>query len=162
MPNKADIVVGISDMHVTTNESDVLVTYSLGSCVGLALYDPRAGVGGLLHAMMPLSTADPMKAALKPAMYTDTGVTALLQMLFDRGATRRSIVAKVAGAGASMDGAGLFRIGERNHMVLRKILWKNDILIAAEDVGGSCARTLVLEMATGRTVVKSIRGTREL
>ncbi len=162
MSSKTDIIVGISELVVSADPAAILVTYSLGSCVGLTLYDPRAGVGGLLHAMMPLSSADPAKAANKPAMYTDTGVTALLQGLFDRGATRRNIVAKVAGGAASMDGAGLFRIGERNHMVLRKVLWKNDILIAAQDVGGTAARTLVLEMATGRTLVKSGNQTVEL
>jgi len=162
MTTVADIVVGISEMQVTSDRSAVLVTYSLGSCVGLTLYDPRAEVGGLLHAMMPLSTADPAKAAAKPAMYTDTGVTSLLQAMFDRGATRRHLVAKVAGAATSMDTGGLFRIGERNHMVLRRILWKNDILIAAEDVGGPFARTLALEMATGRTLVKLGAATKEL
>lgn len=162
MSAKTDIVVGISEMHVTTDSSAVLVTYSLGSCIGLSLYDPRAQVGGLLHAMMPLSSADPSKAAARPAMYTDTGVTALLQALFDRGATRRTLIAKVAGGASNLDNSGLFRIGERNYMVLRKILWKNDILIAAEDVGGISARTLLLEMATGRTLVKSGTGTQEL
>lgn len=147
-------VVGISDMCVTTDSSAVLVTYSLGSCIGLTLYDPNARVGGMLHAMMPLSTADPSKAAEKPAMYTDTGVASLLQAMFDRGATRRSIVAKVAGAATNADG-GMFRIGERNYMILRKLLWKNEILIAAEDVGGSAPRTMLLEMESGRTIIKS-------
>ena len=162
MSARTDFVIGIAEMRVTTDSSAVLVTYALGPCIGLTLYDPQAGVGGLLHAMMPLSTADADKAAAKPAMYTDTGVTALLQALFDRGATRRNIIAKVAGGSASLDGAGVFRTGERNHMVLRKILWKNDILIAAEDVGGTQARTLILEMATGRTFVKSNSQVQEL
>jgi len=162
MADQKDIVIGISDLHYTKDPSAILVTYSLGSCIGLTLYDAHAGVGGMLHAMMPLSTADPVKAASKPAMYTDTGVTYLLQAMFDRGATRRNLVAKVAGAASSLDGTGLFRIGERNFMVVRKILWKNDILIAGEDVGGNTARTLVLEMATGRTLVKSNGGTKEL
>jgi len=162
MRNTTEVLVGISEMHVTTDPSAVLVTYSLGSCIGLSLYDEKARVGGLLHAMMPLSAADKEKAVLKPAMYTDTGVTSILQALFDRGATRRTIVAKVAGAATSVDGAGIFRIGERNQMVLRKILWKNDILIAAEDVGGAFARTLILEMETGRTLVRSNGETRVL
>lgn len=162
MTRTLDRVVGISDMAVSTDPDEALVTYSLGSCVGLTLYDPKARVGGLLHSMMPLSTADRAKAADKPAMYTDTGVTRMLQQLFDHGATRRTLVAKVAGAATNMDGSGLFRIGERNYMVLRKVLWKNDILIAAEDVGGAASRTLVLEMATGRTIVKSGDAVREL
>jgi len=159
---KLETVIGISELRVTQDPGEVLITYSLGSCVGLTLYDPVAKVGGLLHAMMPLSTADPVKAAEKPAMYTDTGVMALLQGLFDLGATRRNIVAKVAGAAVQMDQANLFRIGERNFMVLRKVLWKNDILIAGEDTGGRASRTMVLEIATGRTFVKSNGGVVEI
>jgi chemotaxis protein CheD len=157
-----DRIVGISEMLVSADPSEVLVTYSLGSCIGLTLYDPAACVGGMLHAMMPLSTADPVKAAANPAMYTDTGVSALLQALFNLGATRRTIQARVAGAASQMDNSGLFRIGERNHMVLRRVLWKNEILIAGENVGGTASRTLMLEMATGRTLLKSGGRTIEL
>lgn len=147
--------VGISDMKVTNRRDDVLVTYSLGSCVGLALYDPVAGVGGLIHCMLPLSKIDPAKAAANPYMFTDTGVPALIQAMFNMGAERRNLVAKVAGAGSLLDEKGLFKIGERNYTVLRKVLWKNSILIAAEDVGGSKARTVYLYMESGRTVIRS-------
>ena len=147
--------VGISDMKTTNRRDDVIVTYSLGSCVGLALYDPVAGVGGMIHCMLPLSKIDPAKAQANPSMFTDTGVPALLQAVFDLGAERAHLVAKVAGAASLLDEKGLFRIGERNHTILRKVLWRNDILIAAEDVGGTQARTLYLYMDTGRTVVRS-------
>jgi chemotaxis protein CheD len=150
-----ETAVGISSMHVTADPAEVLVTYSLGSCIGLSLFDPVARVGGLLHAMMPVSTADPAKAAATPAMYTDTGVAALLQGVFDLGATRHNLVAKVAGGAAQMDASSLFRIGDRNYMVLRRVLWKNDILIATADVGGAVSRTMSLEIATGRTFVRS-------
>lgn len=162
MTRTLESVVGISDMRASADPTITLVTYSLGSCIGLSLYDPVAGVGGLLHAMMPVSTADPAKAAENPAMYTDTGVSALLQAVFDLGATRRNIIAKVAGAASQMDSACMFRIGERNYMVLRKVLWKNDILIASEVIGGSSSRTMYLEMATGRTLVRSNGTVREL
>lgn len=151
-------VVGISEYAVSGSPGDVLLTYSLGSCVGLALHDPVAGVGGLLHAMMPFSKADREKAARTPAMYADTGATALIQSLFDLGATRENLVAWVAGAGNQVDVSELFRIGERNYAVTRKVLWKNGILIADEDVGGAVSRTFTLEVGSGRVFVKS-RGT---
>lgn len=157
-----EMIIGISEFAVSDSADDVLVTYSLGSCVGLTLHDPRAGVGGMLHAMMPVSSMDPARAERCPAMFTDTGVAALLQTLFDMGASRKDLVAKVAGAAVQMDQSGLFRIGERNHMVLRRVLWKNDILLAGEDVGGSVSRTLLLEVATGRTLVKCNGSLREL
>jgi len=157
-----DRVVGISEYVVSTDPEDVLVTYSLGSCVGLTLFDPVAGVAGLLHALMPASKANPEKAALTPAMYTDTGAQALIQRMFDLGATRPNLIAKVIGAASRIENETLFRIGERNYAVLRKVLWKNEILIAAEDVGGVASRTVYIEVGTGRTVVKSDSVAREL
>jgi chemotaxis protein CheD len=112
--------------------------------------------------MLPLASLDPLKARSSPQMFTDTGVAALLQGVFDKGATRRGLIATVAGAACQMDGRHMFRIGERNYTVLRRLLWKNGILIAGEDVGGSLPRTMYLEMATGRTLVKVDGRTRVL
>lgn len=155
-------VIGIAEMMVSNQPEDVLVTYSLGSCVGLTLYDPAARVGGMIHCMLPLSKIDPPKAAANPSMFTDTGVAALLQAVFDLGADRRRLVAKVAGAASLLDEKGLFKIGERNHTVLRKVLWKNSIQVAGEEVGGNSSRTLYLHMDTGRTMLKSGGQQREL
>lgn len=146
--------VGISDMKVSDDPSDILVTHSLGSCIGLSLYDPEIGVGGMVHCMMPVSKLDPVKAAANPLMYTDTGVTALLKALFDRGANRKRLIVAVAGAASLLDDKGLFKIGEKNYAILRKILWKNDILISQEDVGGNIVRTMYLYMNTGQTLIK--------
>ncbi len=148
-------VVGISEMIITDGPQDVLVTYSLGSCIGLSAYDPVAKVGGLIHCMLPLSQLDPEKARQKPAMFIDTGVSALLQALVDRGAQSSRLVVKVAGGAHLLDDKRIFNIGERNYTVLRKMLWKNSILISGEDVGGSHARTLYLVMAGGRTILKA-------
>jgi chemotaxis protein CheD len=147
--------VGISDMQTTDQPNEVLVTYSLGSCIGLTLFDPAAGVGAMLHCMLPLSKIDKAKADRNPYMFTDTGVPAMLQAIFDMGAERRRVVAKVAGAASLLDEKAFFRIGERNYTVLRRILWKNNIVIAAEDVGGTVARSMYLYMETGRTVIRA-------
>jgi chemotaxis protein CheD len=151
---RMSITIGISEMAISTREEDTLVTYALGSCVGLTLYDTCAKVGGLIHSMLPLSKIDPTKAQHHPCMFVDTGVPALLQALFDLGAQRKNLIAKVAGGSHIMDDAGIFNIGERNYTVLRKLLWKNNILVTGEDVGGSIARTMYLNMNTGKTVLK--------
>jgi chemotaxis protein CheD len=142
-------------MKVSSNAEDILVTYSLGSCVGLTVYDPVVRVGGMIHCMLPLSRIDPEKARANPCMFTDTGVPHLIQTVLDMGASRKRLVAKVAGAAAPLNDNGIFKIGERNYVVLRKVLWKNDILIASEDVGGTVARTLFLHIADGLTRIKS-------
>ncbi len=155
MRPRANITIDISDMKLSNNRADVLVTYSLGSCVGLTLFDPVAGVGGMIHCMLPLSKIDPEKAKLKPFMFVDTGVAAMLGELYAMGAQRQNLIAKVAGAGSPLGREETFRIGQRNYTILRKFLWKNNILIDKEDVGGSKARTLYLYMEDGRTTVKS-------
>jgi chemotaxis protein CheD len=147
--------VSISDMAVSRVREQVLVTYSLGSCIGLSLYDPRAGAAGLLHGMLPQASIDPEKARRNPAMFVDIGVQALIDAMLALGAGRRTLVAKVAGGAAVFDDRGMFRIGERNIAMLRKVLWKNEILIAAEDLGGTKARTMYVSVATGRVILKS-------
>ena len=149
------ITVNISDMKVSSNPEDVLVTYSLGSCVGVTLYDPLQKIGGLIHCMLPLSKVDPERAKEIPYMFVDTGLPLMLQTLINMGANKNRIVAKVAGGAVLLDDNGMFRIGERNHIVVRKLLWKNNILISSEDVGGTIARTVYLQINDGKTIIKS-------
>jgi chemotaxis protein CheD len=156
------IIVGVADMRYSSQPDDVIITYSLGSCIGLTLYDTALRIGGMVHCMLPLSKIDAAKAEANPFMFIDTGVSAILQTLFDMGAQRRTLLAKVAGGAQIMDDKGMFNIGERNNTVVRKVLWKNNILISGEDVGGTVPRTLSLDIATGRTTLKMAGGEREL
>jgi chemotaxis protein CheD len=142
-------------MKISGDPEDVLVTYSLGSCIGVSLYDPAAQVGGLIHCMLPLSKLDPARAREKPCMFTDTGLPELMRAMIAKGAEKKRIVAKVAGASRLSDDNNTFRIGDRNKVVLRKVLWKNNILIAAEDTGGNVARTMYLNIDTGETTIRS-------
>lgn len=147
--------VGISEMAVSRERNDVLVTYSLGSCIGLSLYDPTIGAAGLVHCMLPQASIDPVKGRQRPAMFVDLGVPALLDRMLALGATRRALVVKVAGGANVFNDRGMFRIGERNCAMLRRILWKNDLLLAGEHVGGTAARTMYVSVASGRVILKS-------
>ena len=152
--------IPLSELAVSVARDEILVTYSLGSCIGLSLTAPSLGAAGLLHSMLPQGSIDPDKARRRPALFVDLGVQALIDSMLALGVKRRNIVAKVAGGAAVFDDRGMFRIGERNYATLRKILWKNDILIAAEDVGGTKARTMYVSVATGRVILRS--GTEEV
>lgn len=149
-------------MKVSTEPKEMLVTYSLGSCVGLALYDPLREVGGMCHTMLPLAKMDPNKAGRRPCMFTDTGILKLLESLYSQGADRRRLSAKLAGGGEPLDTVRSSRIGSRNHTIARKILWKNGILISGEDIGGRAPKTLFLDMMTGKVSVKSQNRYRDL
>jgi chemotaxis protein CheD len=156
------VVVGISDYQTSNKTDDVIITYSLGSCIGLTVYDPAIKVGGMIHYMLPLSKISPEKAEIKPAMFADTGIPILIKKLFDMGASKSRLIVKAAGGAQLMDQHKIFNIGERNFLILRKILWKNNILMKNSDVGGMLSRTVRFEIDTGRVTVKSSLGETEL
>jgi chemotaxis protein CheD len=149
-----NLTVLVGDLK-TGGRDDMLVTHALGSCLGLVVYDPMAGVGGLLHAMLPLSSINPQKAQTNPAMFVDTGVPMLFRALYENGALKSRMIVKAAGCGNPMGGDQVFKIGERNYTVLKKLLWKNNILMAAEDVGGSQSRTIHFDIGQGRIQLSS-------
>ncbi len=151
----ADLIVGISDFKVSSSKDDVLVTYALGSCIGVAVYDPIAGVGGLLHFMLPDSTLDQNKARECPAMFADTGIPLLFKACYKLGAEKKRMVVKVAGGASILDDTNYFRIGQKNITALRKIFWKNNVLIEKEDTGQNHNRTVRLSLVNGKVLVRS-------
>jgi len=149
-------IIGIAEMKISSRPGDLLITYALGSCLGITIYDAQAQVGGMLHAMLPVSTVNPAKAAANPSMFVDTGVPELFKACYKAGAKREHLILKVAG-GASLYQQGTedqFQIGKRNFLMLRKLLWKNNILIKAFDVGENFSRTMSLEIGTGEVLLK--------
>ncbi len=152
-----DLVVDIADFKTSADTRDVLVTYSLGSCIGVVVWDPETRVGGMLHYMLPESSLSPAKAKAKPAMFGDTGIPALFRAVYELGAVKKRLIVKVAGGSQLLDDNGTFNIGKRNFVMLRKIFWKNSVLIDAEHVGGSLSRTLRLDVGSGRLLLK-VRG----
>ena len=147
-------VVAVGDMKIG-RDADLIVTHALGSCLGLVVYDPVERVGGILHAMLPLSKINPAKAQANPYMFVDTGVPALFKVLYEIGGQKPRLVIKAAGCGNPLGKTEMFKIGERNHTILKKLLWKNNILLDIEDVGGTASRTVHLDVATGQTVISS-------
>ncbi len=150
-----DIVVGVADLKVSNRLEHVLVTHALGSCIGVAIYDAQARVGGLLHYMLPDSSLDPVRAQENPCMFADTGIPLLFRECYSLGARKHRLRVKVAGGGQLLGGQEHFQIGRRNYAALRRIFLRNNVLIDREDVGGCQARTLFLEIASGRVLVKT-------
>lgn len=145
----------MSDAKVSGDPSDMLVTYSLGSCIGVCLYDPATNIGGMLHYQLPNSKIDPDKAKDMPFMFADTGMEILVEKLLAMGAKKTRMRIKIAG-GASMDtGPKGFDIGKRNHLAFRKIMWKNGMFVDSEDVGGFSPRNVYMDMADGAVTIKS-------
>lgn len=148
-------IVGVADMKVSNNPSESVITYSLGSCIGLVIYDPAVKVGGILHYMLPESSIDKEKAAAKPFMFADTGIPMLFKTAYGLGAVKTRIRIYVAGGAEILDQRGFFNIGKRNYMALKKMFFKNDVIIHKQDVGGNINRTVRLEIGTGEIYVKT-------
>ncbi|MBP9105423.1 MAG: chemotaxis protein CheD [Gemmatimonadaceae bacterium] len=154
----ADRVIGIADMAVSASSADRLVTYALGSCLGVCVHDPVAGVAGLLHVMLPSSDIDPQKAQRKPYMFVDTGVPELFRAAYRAGAQKERLIVKVIGGASTGDGdqPDAFQVGKRNVLTLKKLLWKNGVILRAEDVGGQrLSRTVFLQVSSGEVLVKT-------
>ena len=144
-------VVGVAEAKTSAQAGDILVTHALGTCLGIAMHDPQAGVGALLHIMMPTSTVNPGKARLNPHMFVDTSIPAAIDVLEQAGASRRRLVVSVAGGIVhSGEKDDFFVIGKKNVIALRKVFWQLGMLIDAKDVGGDLPRTMYLEVGAGR------------
>ena len=154
----SDLIVGISDIKITNNVADVVITYALGSCIGISVYDPVAKVGGLLHYMLPDSALDEQKAKEKPAMFADTGIPLLFKSCYAMGAEKKRMIVNAVGGASILDDANFFRIGQKNITAMRKIFWKNNVMLKAEDTGLNYNRTVRLEMKTGKVFVRSAGG----
>lgn len=148
------VIIGISDMKIGTKPDEELVTYSLGSCIGVALWDPVAKVGALLHYMLPDSSIDKDKAEQKPFMFADTGVPRMFKEIYKHGALKERMKVYIVGGAQVMDDSGMFNIGKRNQMIIRKMFWKNNVNVTKEDVGGTVNRTITLNIGTGNVKLK--------
>ncbi len=142
-----NITIGIGDLKVC-RAPDVLVTYALGSCVGICLLDNATGIGGLSHIMLPDSTG--MSAQTSPMKFADKALPMLVQQMVALGANKSRLTAKIAGGAMMFSIANeKFNIGERNVIAVKKFLNENKIPILAEDCGLNYGRTQLFYPATG-------------
>ncbi len=149
------VVVGVGDLAVARDGDGWLVTYALGSCIGLSAFDPLAKIGGLLHFMLPQPAEQSDPKTMKACLYATTGIALLMRRLTEAGAQQKRLIVCAAGGAEILEGAAGLGIGQRNHTMLRKVLWKLGVTLAAEDTGGGVARTMSLDLATGEVHVRN-------
>jgi chemotaxis protein CheD len=147
--NQANCVVGIGDVQVLHANSGLVTTHALGSCIGVTLFDPAAHVGGMLHYMLPQPGRGAEVPLVKIATYATTGLPELFKRAYELGAVKERLIVCAAGAANLLEDTAGFQIGRRNRTMLRKLFWKNNITLAAEDTGGSEARTMKFDLSTG-------------
>ena len=148
------IIVGMADSAVAKKPAKI-TTLGLGSCVGVAMYDKRNCVGGMVHIMLP--SVEHARSKDNLAKFADTGIPYLLDCMLEEGANKSGIKAKIAGGARmfSFSSNAQLNIGERNVIATKDILRKLRIPIIAEDTGQNYGRTIVLDTEDGRLTVKS-------
>lgn len=150
------IAVGLGDLFVSTSED--LVAYSLGSCVGICLWDPVVRVAAMAHVVLPTAPAGRVST---PGKFGDTAVPAMLAALERAGALKLRLECKIAGGAAVLaigGGGSLPIIGDRNVEAVKAALAKADIRIVGEQTGGNQGRTVRLDPRSGRVRVRTVRG----
>ena len=148
------VTVGVADLQVCQYPSAHIITHALGSCIGVTIYDPIVKVAGMLHFMLPSGRGNKEKAEANPAMFGDTGVPLLFRQCYELGAEKERLIVCAAGGAEVMNDCGQFKIGKRNRTILRQLFWKNNILLAADETGGSISRTLQIDLADGRVSIR--------
>ena len=153
----ADLIkVGMADFKVSRSPATI-ISFGLGSCIGVSLYDPQTKIGGLLHIMLPDSKQS--RATDNPAKFADTGIPLMLDEVLKMGASRSRLVAKMAG-GAQMfafaNATDVMRVGSRNVAASKEILQKLGIRLVGEDTGANYGRTVQIDLTNGVYTVKTI------
>jgi len=148
------VVIGVGELAVSNQPQVTLSTYALGSCVGIAAYDPVTQAAGILHLMLPDSSISPEKAASKPAMFTDTGFPLFLRELAGLRGDPRRLKLFVAGGASVLQGIDPFRIGERNLQTVQDFVRRNGLAVCGSAVGGFVNRTVHLEVSSGQVTLK--------
>lgn len=157
------IKVGMADYKVGRAPATI-ISYGLGSCIGVSLYDPKTKVGGLLHIMLPDSTQS--RSNENPAKFADTGLPLMLADVIKLGGSKTRLVAKMAG-GAQMfafaNASDIMKVGLRNAEAVKAMLKKEGIRLLAEDTGGNYGRTVQINLETGVYTVKTmVKGEKDI
>lgn len=152
------IVASIGEMVLSSNPESHLIVYGLGSCVALAAWDPSTQVGGLAHFMLPNGSAN----GASPVKFIDTGFERFLEALEARGAVPSRSLLKAAGAAAMLTVGGGISIGKRNEEMMLATLAEHGFQLTASALGGSVGRTVQLDVADGRFLIRSLSSVTEL
>jgi len=159
----ATITIGIGEYKIVKCP-DMIETHSLGSCVGVVLYDEVLKVCGMAHIMLPCYKKG--MDISNPNKYADLAIKSMLSDLIAIGSEPRNIVAKIAGGACMFEGAGIsenMQIGYKNVLAVKEILEALNIQIVAQDCGQNYGRTIEFHPATGKLFVISVaRGVKEL
>ena len=154
----ATIMVGIGEVGISNKPDDIVKTMALGSCVAVIFLAPKIRAVGMAHVALPDSKIGGERAQNLRGYFADKAIPYLISEFKKLGITKPTdIIIKLAGGASIMDPNGIFNIGKRNILTIRKILWQHRLGARAEDVGENFSRTVWIETSTGKVFVSSPR-----
>lgn len=155
-----EILVEVGRYRVASNPTK-LKSIGIGSCLSIVLYEPEKRIGGMIHAMLPYYEEG--RDQHNPIKYVDTSIYILLDELLRMGAKKERITAKIAGGSQmfSFLGSDIMNVGERNVKAAKETLKKERIRLKAEETGGNCGRTVILDMVTGGLTIRKVSESKE-
>jgi chemotaxis protein CheD len=157
-----ETMVRMGELAISDTPGDVLVSLGLGSCIGLALVDRRAGVAGLAHIVLPATSGEPAPQSMNK--FADHAVPTLLDGMVERGASRVFLHAALVGGASMFASAGprTLEVGQRNAAAVRELVKARRVPVVAEAVGGSRGRTVRVDVASGTVSVREAGGVEEV
>ena len=156
-PNAVMTAVNFGELKISCNPAETLVAFSIGSGIGISIYDPIKQAGGLLNFVLPDSSMmPPSKARIHPLMFADTGLDAFWNALQDIGLRNENVKIVVVGGARIMDQTAAFNIGNKNHQVVTSFLNQRNLAIHHADIGGFFLRTLRLNMSNGDNLIQTL------
>ena len=157
------LIIGIGEFAVSNRPGDLIVTHALGSCIAVCVFDPGAGVAGMLHFLLPEASINPDRARQQPGVFADTGIPLLFEAAYPYGLSKkRAIVTLVGGAEMTLQTGASFATGRRNALAAKNVLWREGVFVSKQEIGGTGARTLYLSVADGRMEVHNGQTYKEL
>ena len=149
--------VNFSESKISSNPSETLVAFSIGSGIGVSMHDAVTGVGAVLNFILPDSAAIvPERAAHLPCMFADTGMQTLLDALHSIGVKTETMKIVIAGGAHILDQPSGFNVGLKNHQAITSNLSRKNLVLYHEDIGGSTRRTLSLDIGTGCSTIQTV------
>lgn len=151
------VILGVGDYGASNQRGEEVKTFALGSCISVIFLDPKTKTVGMVHVALPDSTINKVKAQEKPGYFADTGIPALLQQMSKFGCHKRGkgMVVKLCGGANVMDTNDTFKIGKRNALAIKKILWSFGMGAVSEDLGGNFSRTVSISVESGQVTLSS-------
>ncbi len=154
------INVGLAELAVSKDSTDVLAVLGLGSCIALCAFDPVARVAGLAHMVLPRSRIETEGLGIK-VKYIETGVPWLLQKMYRLGVRQSDLIIKITGGARMLNIPGnnnILDIGQKNILQVKESLAKEGLKICAEDLGGGLGRSVRFYVETGKIEIKAVNG----